>query len=248
MAGSTQTIPYLPQNARRGELDLWLPRSQSRAPWPIVLVHGGGLQAYDKSRMNGVADWLAQSGFAVLNINYRLMQDADYPAALEDVLSAIDFVLQAPLPQLPLPDRSGVIVMGLSAGGFLVSGAGLRFGRPQVRGIVSISGPSFDYPPARVPMQKGAPHQLLRPPLDLISAEAPPLLAVHSRQDTVVLPEHSVSLVDRLRGHGAPAELFLFNSVSADHGIWEDFSASAPHLIEPVKSAILTFLRSRAAG
>src|ERR1700677_1592967 len=56
--------------------DLYVPQCNTRAPL-VVLIHGGGWQAGDKSGafMQDLCSRLVDSGYAVFNINYRLVQD-----------------------------------------------------------------------------------------------------------------------------------------------------------------------------
>jgi acetyl esterase/lipase len=71
---------------------LYLP--ESSVPVPVLLyMHGGGWVLGDASLVDSLVRTLTNgSGCAVLSVNYRLAPEHKYPAALEDVISAIDWV------------------------------------------------------------------------------------------------------------------------------------------------------------
>lgn len=108
--------------ARRGEqrmlLDLYLPEKPSKNPLPVVVwVHGGGWSGGSKDRCP--AAYLAAEGFAVASINYRLSQEARWPAQIDDCREAIRWLRQEAKSRGF--DAAQVGVWGGSAGGHLVA-------------------------------------------------------------------------------------------------------------------------------
>ena len=99
------------------KLDLYLP-ANSTAPRPLVVyIHGGGWEAGDKSACPAKA--LLVHGYAAASLNYRLSQEAIYPAQIEDCKAAIRW-LRAHAGEYGIePSRIGV--WGDSAGGHLVA-------------------------------------------------------------------------------------------------------------------------------
>src|SRR5947207_11515768 len=78
------------------ELDLYLPRDGGPAP-VIVHVHGGGWRRGSRRHPLPALgpdfyDRLAAQGFAVAAVDYRLSGEARYPAALEDVRTAVGWI------------------------------------------------------------------------------------------------------------------------------------------------------------
>lgn len=65
------------------ELDL-LPNNTTEPVPAIVMVHGGCWMAGARTDMNFYAVELAKLGYATAAVDYRLSQDAPYPAAVED--------------------------------------------------------------------------------------------------------------------------------------------------------------------
>ncbi|MBA4016876.1 MAG: lipase [Pirellula sp.] len=108
--------------ARRGEqrmlLDLYLPEKASEGPLPVVVwVHGGGWSAGSKDRCP--ATFLAAEGFAVASINYRLSQEARWPAQIDDCREAIRWLRKEA--KARGFDAEHIGVWGGSAGGHLVA-------------------------------------------------------------------------------------------------------------------------------
>ena len=107
---------------RRGDqslrLDLYLPAKPTERPLPLVVwVHGGGCNAGDKARCPGV--YLAAEAFAVASINYRLTQEAQWPAQIDDCREAIRWLRREGAKYGIATDKIGV--WGGSAGGHLVA-------------------------------------------------------------------------------------------------------------------------------
>jgi acetyl esterase/lipase len=113
------------------KLDLYLPEKEADHPLPLVIwIHGGGWESGDKDIPLGLA--LLQKGYAVASINYRLSQEAKYPAQIEDCKAAVRF-LRANAKKYNLdPDHIGVF--GASAGGHLVALLGTTDGVKELEG------------------------------------------------------------------------------------------------------------------
>ncbi|WP_256004860.1 alpha/beta hydrolase [Pedobacter deserti] len=57
----------------RQKMDVYLPEGRNENTPVIVFLHGGGFVAGDKSEFSGQSSQLSARGFAVLNVNYRLV-------------------------------------------------------------------------------------------------------------------------------------------------------------------------------
>ena len=127
--------------ARRGEqalaLDLYLPAPDAKPAPLVLLVHGGGWSSGERTNMAPLAARLAARGYAAATVSYRLSGQARYPAAIDDVKAALDW-LRAQGPGLGL-DPARVAIAGGSAGGQIAALVGMT--RPRdVRAIVNIDG------------------------------------------------------------------------------------------------------------
>jgi len=109
-------LAYVPGGDERQKLDLYLPNDGTNLPL-IINIHGGAFKAGSKA--DGVpVEYLAQ-GYAVASIDYRLSQQAKYPAQIEDCKAAVRW-LRAHAPEYRL-DPSRFATWGSSAGGHLAA-------------------------------------------------------------------------------------------------------------------------------
>ena len=113
-------------------LDIYTPKP-SPNPLPTVLfVHGGGWNSGDSRHALAFPDLpralaaLAARGYVVASLNYRLSQEAHFPAALQDVKAAIRWLRSHAGSYNG--DATRVAVWGMSAGGQLAAMAGTTCG------------------------------------------------------------------------------------------------------------------------
>ena len=123
-------------------LDLYVPTVEAASGAAIVYLHGGGWAVGSRRRFGrAFAPWsptpldlLAQAGFVVATVDYRLSGEACFPAQLHDVKAAIRWV-RGNAERLGV-DVGRVMSWGESAGGHLAMLAGLTGGRPELEGDV----------------------------------------------------------------------------------------------------------------
>ncbi|MCA9247382.1 MAG: alpha/beta hydrolase fold domain-containing protein [Planctomycetales bacterium] len=97
------------------KLDLYLPEAEQ--PHLVVWIHGGGWRSGSKA--NCPLSWLAEHGYAVASISYRLSGVAKFPAQIHDCKGAVRW-LRANAAKFGY--RSDAIaVAGSSAGGHLAA-------------------------------------------------------------------------------------------------------------------------------
>jgi len=223
-------LAYVPNGAERQKLDLYLPATGTNLPL-IVWVHGGGWMEGSKEDPPGLR--LLVHGFALASINYRLSQDAVFPAQLVDCKAAIRW-LRAHAREHGLdPNRIGV--WGASAGGHLVAllgttGAVKEFDLGENLGVSSrvqavcdwfgptdftqitnhpsdINHAAPDSPEARLlggPIAQNAAKAQRANPIPYITKDDPPFLIMHGDKDTVVPLEQSQLLAEALQKAGVP--------------------------------------------
>ena len=217
----------------RTELDVYLPAGTAPAGgWPAVLaIHGGGWRQFDRRSMAGAAERLAGAGYAVVNIDYRLVPEGRYPVAVQDSLCALAFT-RANAAAWGI-DPARIATYGYSAGGHLASMVGVASAgaRHQPDCAAGVTGP-----PAAVVSGAGPEDMWLFPEVDTVvefvggtKAEAPelwdaaspityvdgaaatpppPFLFVHGEEDWFAGIEHSLHMRDALVAAGGQAELF----------------------------------------
>lgn len=108
------------QKSQAEKLDIYLPEIGD-GPFPVIVsIHGGAFKMGDKAdgQIIPMLEGLKR-GYAVVGVNYRLSDEAKFPAQINDIKAAIKF-LRANAGQYKLnPDK--IAVWGGSAGGNLSS-------------------------------------------------------------------------------------------------------------------------------
>jgi acetyl esterase/lipase len=111
-------IPYVENGHDRQVLDLYLPDRPTEEAWPLVIwIHGGAWLGGDRAHPQVM--YLVHEGFAVASIDYRLSQDAIWPAQIFDCKAAVRY-LRANAAKYHL-DADHFGVGGDSAGGHLAA-------------------------------------------------------------------------------------------------------------------------------
>ncbi|HTX39875.1 MAG TPA: alpha/beta hydrolase [Bryobacteraceae bacterium] len=124
-------------------LDLHIP--DGAGPFPsAILVHGGGFDEGSKStNVRPLFEPLANAGFAWFSIDYRLAPEFKFPCASDDLNTAIRWV-KAHAAEYRL-NPAKMVIIGESAGGFLVNYAGTHeTPETKVAAVVDFYGP-VDY-------------------------------------------------------------------------------------------------------
>ena len=107
------------------KMDILQPKVKDKLP-AIVYVTGGGFINANKDNGIQLRMHLAEAGYVVASIQYRVAPTAKFPQPLEDVKSAIRF-LKAHADEFGIDaDRVGIV--GGSAGGYLTAVAGTTSG------------------------------------------------------------------------------------------------------------------------
>jgi len=104
--------------------DAYMPRAPGKYP-VIIAVHGGGWQGGSKSAYRFLGPWLAQRGYVVFSIDYRLVKAGKkmFPESVHDVRAGVQFVRSQAAELKVDPDR--IALMGDSAGAHLAALAAL---------------------------------------------------------------------------------------------------------------------------
>jgi acetyl esterase/lipase len=129
MAAAQQTetrngVTYATHDGVALQGDLYLPAGAG--PYPaLVGVHGGGWQAGARNAFQFWGPWLAERGYVLFAISYRLAKKGQkmFPQAVNDVLAAVQFV-RGSAGQIKV-DPERLALFGASAGGHLASLAAL---------------------------------------------------------------------------------------------------------------------------
>jgi alpha-L-fucosidase 2 len=236
-------------------LDAAIPEGEG--PFPaVILVHGGGWQAGDKTHFRSLFDPLTRAGFAWFSVDYRLAPKFKFPACLEDVETAVEWVKAHAAEYQIDPNR--IALLGESAGGHLVELVATRAEKnaaTRPASVVALYAPS-DLPAlaaansarglnilpmlnalfGRTQMDAQA-IELLRAasPLTHVKAGLPPFLLLHGTNDVLVPISQSKAFQAACQAVGVPCDLITVKN--GPHGMvfW--------NLIDPsYRERILAFL------
>ncbi len=132
---------YYRDGTRKLLCDIFSPLSDDAGRPAIVLVHGGGWLHGDKTKFRPLALKLAQRGYVVMAIEYRLGYEAHFPAGIQDCNAAVRFLRSGASTYNIDPDR--IAAVGGSAGGHLVGLMATGSDIPQLQptGIISSAQP-----------------------------------------------------------------------------------------------------------
>lgn len=115
-----KNLVYETLGKRQLHLDVFMPKNALLRKMPVVvMVHGGGWRSGNKDMEHYMAEIYAINGIAAVCVEYRLSLEAPYPAAIQDIKTAIRWVRHSAARFHFDPSR--VAIHGESAGGQLAS-------------------------------------------------------------------------------------------------------------------------------
>jgi len=121
------------------ELKLFIYRPDNDQKYPVVLmIHGGGWNSGSPEMQRALAINLAKKGFVTAAVEYRLIPEAIYPAATEDLNDAVKWLFNHA--DTYLIERDKIAVSGCSAGGQLAALIGTKNRDNLVKAVVNMDG------------------------------------------------------------------------------------------------------------
>src|SRR5258707_2424635 len=110
-----RNVEYSNPDGQHLQLNIARPRKAAGAVPAVLCIHGGGFRAGSREGHNGLCIQLAQHGFAAATVSYRLAPTYPFPAAVQDVKTAVRWLRANAGAYHIYPTRIGVT--GDSAGG-----------------------------------------------------------------------------------------------------------------------------------
>ncbi len=234
-----------------GKLAMDIARPKAPGKYPaVVLIHGGGFSGGTREGYLPMAIKLAQNGFVAATVTYRLTPTYQMPLPLHDVKAAVRF-LRAKAAKYTV-DSDHIAAVGESAGATYAQLLAVTRNMPQWEGngaskeqsssvecAVSYYGRSDlrrayegsrNAATALPPLLGGDRMSALdahfrASPINWVTPDSAPILAVHGTRDQNVPFEQSVILVDRMRSMGVESELETL--AEAPHGFKGEYADRA---------------------
>jgi len=238
--GSPQTVTYARPEGEQLKLDVWRPPDEDHAAGPargpaVVVVHGGGGIQGGRSEEAAWGAWLAEEGYVVFSIDYRLGQWPLGVDATGDVKCAVGWVKENAGRYGVDPDR--IALMGHSSGGQLALLAAYTEGDPRLPPSCDVPDTGVEtvaafYPPtdltrleemqwpwwrpnlgSSVESPTGATAEsepelfFLASPTSHVDPRDPPTFLAHGGADQWTPSEQSELLANRLEEAGVPHRL-----------------------------------------
>lgn len=235
-------VVYKTWNGKDYKMDLVCPKGAGGIYPAVIWVHGGGWSDENLNRKylpsRELAD-LAKKGYVTASIDYRLCQEAPFPAQIEDCKAAVRF-LRAKATEYQI-DSERIAAWGESAGGHLVDlmaysddtefmdGTYPEFSS-RLQGVIPWYAPAdmrmvresselcqrlfaYEDEEVRSRMMEAA------SPIFYAGRKNPPTLLMHGDADRLVSYESSLEMYEALKKAGNPVELITVSGQG--HGFFD---------------------------
>jgi acetyl esterase/lipase len=223
-------VPYGTDNNQT--YDIYLPANRTENTKIMILVHGGGWSAGDKSEMNDFKNFVREQhpNLGVVNINYRLADENNkpYPMQIDDITMVIN-QLKDTKDTYVIGEEFGFI--GVSAGAHLSLLWSYAFDTENnIKMVCSIVGPTNLTDPAYLNNTSAELQELLDlfgidlttefleevSPLHRVTASAPPSILFYGGQDPLIPTTQGTDMRDKLQMLGVTNQFTLYPN--AGHG------------------------------
>ncbi len=226
------------------KLDIARP-AEGEGPYPgVLIIHGGGWRAGNKSGHRGLLADFAKRGYVAISPQYRFCPQDLFPAQVHDVKASVRW-MRSHAKELKL-DSDHIGATGFSAGGHLALMLGMTGPEDKLEGDVSADAPSSrvqavvnyfgptdmnaeDIPEASRPLLKDflgkAPKDdpklaAQASPVTFVTKDDPPTLTFQGTKDPLVPHTQAFKLTDAQTAAGVPGRVELI--VGGGHGNWGD--------------------------
>ena len=219
-----KNIEYKNINGKSLQLDIYQPKGLTKPAPLLVFIHGGGWRGGDRADYLVYLTHFAKLGYVTATVSYRLLKLAPYPACVEDILDARDFLYQNGEKYHYDPDR--ICLIGGSAGAHLAMLAAYGWkkqGAPvdtlstsiqhKIKAVVEIYGPidfttvyARNHPTITGFITKSyqeAPQSYIEAsPLTYVTKDTPPTLILHGTRDMLVPISQAMQLKHKMDSLG----------------------------------------------
>lgn len=220
-----KNVEYKNINGKSLQIDFYRPRNLTEKLPLLVFIHGGAWKSGKRSDYLVYLVHFAQKGFVTATVSYRLLEDALYPACIEDVKDAVTWFFSNG--EKFGYDAGRIALIGGSAGAHLAMLAGYGWEESdkvktdttqivrKVKAVVDIYGPTdFTTPYARThklvtdflgcSYEENPELYLEASPVNYLDSNDLPTLILHGTSDRLVPVSQSDDLKLRLDSLGVP--------------------------------------------
>ncbi|SFE27953.1 Acetyl esterase/lipase [Chitinophaga sp. CF118] len=235
-----QTFTYCTDTACPLHLDFYPSQAAGLRPC-VIVIHGGSWSSGDSKQLPELNSYLANTGYHVASINYRLAPVYQSPLPVEDVYAAMNY-LRTHSAELQI-DTANFILLGRSAGAQIALLAAYRQPVPGLKGVIDFYGPAdmvwgYSKPanPWVMDSRKVMENYLggtytavpenyaASSPIEFVNKSSVPTLIIHGEHDVLVAYEHSTRLNKKLTENGI--KHFFLSLPWANHGF--DYNLNGP--------------------
>lgn len=236
----SKTFTYRSDSLPSSTFDFY-PAQQTGLRPCVIVIHGGSWSSGDSKQLPELNSYLAQSGYHVASVNYRLAPAYLCPSPIEDVYAAIDY-LRDHAAALQI-DTGNFVLLGRSAGAQIALLAAYREQVPGLKGVIDFYGPAdmvwgYSLPanPLVMDSRKVMENYLgggynavpgnyaASSPIEYADKHAVPTLIIHGENDPLVAYEHSIRLNKKLTANGI--KHYFLSLPWATHGF--DYNLKGP--------------------
>lgn len=232
--------PFRSEGTRTWDFDFYPSSSKEKSPC-VIVIHSGSWSSGDNKEFPELNSYLANRGYHVAAINYRLAPEFKSPSQIEDVSLLIQ-QLKARSEELNI-DTGNFVLLGRSAGGQVALCAAYTLHDPAIKGVIAYYAPcdmvwggritgnplvlntnqvfkdylggNIDQFPEKYE-ESSAVHQL--------HADVPPTLLIHGVNDCMVSVIHSEHLEAALKAQHST--VYFLDLPGATHAC--DYNLSGP--------------------
>ncbi len=116
--GEERNLTYCEIGERKLQLDAFIPINEAKQARPaVMIIHGGGWRTGNRTQHIPMAQKLASLGYVAFTPEYRLSTEALFPAAVQDLKTALKWI-RANAQKYNI-DTNRIATVGFSAGGQL---------------------------------------------------------------------------------------------------------------------------------
>lgn len=214
-AGQNAYQTFVYDTTHQLTLDFYPAKAKGKRPC-ILVVHGGSWAGGNSRQLPELNSEMANWGYHVASISYRLAPTHHYPAPLEDVQTAIRF-LQREAETLSI-DGTSFVLLGRSAGGQIALSAAYTLHDPSIKAVIDFYGPTdmvWGYENPTNPLVLDS-RKIMEDYLggtlgqrqdqyihssatETVTTATPPTLMIYAENDPLVSPRHGTRLSLKLR-------------------------------------------------